>query len=55
MSKKNKPRKSKHHNGDNAHSLKEVREVKQKIGKVHIAILIAMIIAALAFVLPRMS
>lgn len=54
MSKKSKPRKPKHH-GDSTQNLREVRTEKLKIGKVHIAILIVMIIAALVFVLPRMS
>lgn len=55
MSKKNKTRKPKYHQSEINKNIKEVREVKQKLGKVHIGILVAMIIAALVFVLPRMS
>ncbi len=54
MSKKNKTKKNKN-NHQNVQNLKEVKAENQKIGKVHIGILVAMIIAALIFVLPKIQ
>lgn len=56
MSKKNKSKKSKNHQADNGRqNSKEVRAIRQKIGKVHLVILFIMVIAALLFVLPKIS
>lgn len=53
MSKKSKKREHKHHS--TPISNKAALEEQKKLGKVHIGILIAMIIAALFFVIPKIQ
>ncbi|MCK6596306.1 MAG: hypothetical protein L6Q33_13985 [Bacteriovoracaceae bacterium] len=53
MSKKSKKRDHKHHS--TSINNKEVAKEQRKLGKIHIGILIAMIIAALFFVIPKIQ
>ncbi len=53
MSKKSKKREHKHHSAPISN--KEALQEQKKLGKVHIGILIAMIIAALVFVIPKIQ